>query len=290
MRRPTLKTVALTAVPLAGLLAFILTLVLRSDGDLEVLRRRENAELQALRSGKRESEGTDPEAALSQLRLAQRKASAGNPAAMSPARTQMLDHGAEAVPVLKAAVYRAGEDPLFRMECVGLLSGIPHPVAAAALLEILGDRTLEGRFRDVALARLAGRARSEAFPVLQRIYKEEPSYANRPLLVKAIGGCPQPESTALLKEAAREAPDPSVRIQAVEALSPRAADPEVLATLRDALFKAPEDNVRMAALGALGRSNSNYVNEILKEILENDNLPLLIRREAESWVERRKSR
>lgn len=290
MRRPTLKTALIAAVPLVGILALALSTFLRGDPSLENLRRRESAELRSLQAGGEAGEEGDPLASLSQLRLARRKASAGNPSAMQAARDRMLEHKEAAVPILKSAIYRTEEEPLLRMECVGLLADLKESAAGTALFEVMGDRSLEERFRGVALARLAGRPRPEAFPVLKRIYSDEPSFGNRPLLVKAIGGCTQPETTALLREAAAEGQAPSLRIQALESLSSRTADPEVVKTLRDALFKSSEQNVRMAALASLARSNSNEADELLNQIRENTSIAEPIRREAESWIERRKRR
>lgn len=280
MPRMSLKAVALLSLPLAAVAGLAIALWLRDDGSGAERRRREQAEVEKLLESERAGREGDPSSAVRRLR------GIAGPDATS-ARADVLRHGEKSIPALKAVVLNQAEAPEFRLECLALLWDSKTATGEAAVLEILADRSTEESYRALALGKLAGRPVEGAFPILRRMCAEEPAFAQRALLLKALGGMKNAEATPLLLQAATAEKEPSARIQAIEALTGRSAEPGVLERIRELAARGPDENIRVAALGALGRSAEPTVDEWLRVIAADDASPAGVRKSAASWLERR---
>lgn len=283
MARMTPKAVAVLSLPLTAAIGLGVAIWLRDDGGAAEVRRRDRAELDAQIERERRDREGDPAIALQALRAAP------GPDARAP-RAEILRHGERSVPGLMTAVRDPKEPTAFRLECLALLSDLNTPSADAVVLEILGDRTVEEKYRSLAVSKLIGRPVEAAFPVLRKIYGEEAGFAHRELLIKAIGAGKDPETTVLLLDAARAEKTAGARIQAVECLGARISEQDVRKAVVGIVWQAPEESVRVAAVAALGTSQDPSVDMLLRELSADALLPAGLRKAAASWLAKRAKR
>lgn len=110
------------------------------------------------------------------------------------------------------------------------------------------ERALADRDQPLAL-RLAALARVRSLDAVLRVWRSEPRFPARHLLVLAMGECGSPEAVPVLMQALGDA-DVSVRAHAALGLGPFADRPEAAAALRGALAD-PDPDVRANAKRSL---------------------------------------
>jgi len=115
------------------------------------------------------------------------------------------------------------------------------------------ERALADRDQPLAL-RLAALARVRSLDAVVRVWRSEPRFPARHLLVLAMGECGRPEAVPVLRGALSDA-DPAVRGHAALALGALAAEPGAVEGLRAAL-RDPDPAVRGNALRAMARAPS----------------------------------
>ncbi|MFN3484667.1 MAG: HEAT repeat domain-containing protein [Planctomycetota bacterium] len=291
MPRTNAKTVFLLAIPLVGLVVVAVAVLVRSRDWGSV--NRERQELEEYIKAQRSSPPREPAGLLTELRSVQQAALGGNVSGnVDPraAKTELLRLGPRAIPSIKKAIYDAGEPALFRMELIALLADMKDPGAQGLLVEILLDRSLEERFRAVALAKLTG-ARSDAvFAALRKVYEEERDLELRHLLLRAIGESGHREATGLLIQASGAERTASARIQAIDSLGQRTSEPGVFDAIRGVLRRDSGENVRLAAIGALAKSSDPSVDAFLEDLARNPEMSAVLQKAAARWVEERRRR
>ncbi len=291
--RMTLKTVVALAAPALGLLLLIVIFLTRDRTPVSTQRRHEREELEALVEEQRRSRPADPMVPLGELRSGGQAALAGSPQGVASkvrAREDLLRLRDTAIPLMKAAIYDPKETALFKLELVGLLGDMQSLAGQTLLLNLLADRSLDERFRTAALAKLGEVPSELAFPILKKLLDEEPEFGARYLVVKAIGASRDPQSSALLLEVVRNDKGASARIQALDSLRLRVGEAGVLNAAREVLFRDPEENIRLAAIGLLGRAEDGSVDPLLRQIAESPEMSGTLRKAAQSWLERRRTR
>ncbi len=282
------KDVLLWSIPICAVVMVGLTLLLRRERYDP--RDRERESLKAYMDDQAKLRAINPAACLNVLRKAQQGVTGGSsdgPITARDAKEDLVRVGDTALPLLKKSILDPNEPPLFRMELIALLGEMGNPKAWGLLEEIFADRTLEERYRAVALSKLTGRESSSFFQALKKVYSEEPSYGSRHLLLKAVGESRNPEGTPILIEASRKDPSPSARIQAVESLGTRMAEPGVMAAVKEVLYNDSSENARIAAVGALGKSSDPAAGALLQEIARDPNISAPLRAAAENWMKER---
>jgi len=289
----TLKTVVALAAPALGLLLLIVILVTHDRSPVSTQRRHEREELEALVEEQRRSRPADPMVALGELRSGGQAALAGSPQGVASkvrAREDLLRHRDMAIPLMMAAIHDPKETALFKLELVGLLGDMQSLAGQTLLLNLLADRSVEERFRTAALAKLGEVPSELAFPILKKLLDEEPEFGARYLVVKAIGASRDPQSSALLLEVVRNDKGASSRIQALDSLRLHVGERGVLDAAREVLFRDPEENIRLAAIGLLGRAPDGSVDPLLRQIAESPEMSGTLRKAAQSWLERRRTK
>lgn len=288
MPRMKLKTILLLGSGLALLLALVITLSVRDDGEQRALRLREQQELERAMRNARVLQAP-PQETFERFRRAHALDAQPSSPTAQRARTELVKHGESAVPFMRAAIYSPTESAVFRIELIAVLGEMKEAGAESLLVAIFGDRSLEDRFRTAALAQITNRPGETIFAALRKVFTEEPSFPHRHLVLKAIGTFPHPESTAILLTAAKSEAAPGSRIQALDSLGRRIETPGTLALVRDVLLGDPEENVRLASLACMGKSADPAVDATLKELLDHPQTSPALKKAAASWIERRKA-
>jgi hypothetical protein len=142
-------------------------------------------------------------------------------------------------PLVDRAVLDRSDDAVLRCDLLPAASPAAHEKA-------LADRA------EAPAVRLAALFRVRSLAVLDAVWRGEPAFPGRHLLVAAVAECGDPAAAVLLREALSD-PDESVRAHAALGLAPHAADPAVLEALRAAL-RDPAVPVRENAVRALSRA------------------------------------
>jgi HEAT repeat protein len=159
-------------------------------------------------------------------------------------------------------------DPEYRSALDALLASAPPGAVDRAVLDRSDDavlrcdlldaaspdareRALADRDQPLAL-RLAALARVRSLDAVLGVWRGEPRFPARHLLVLAMGECGAPEAVPVLMRALGD-PDVSVRAHAALGLGAFADRPEAAAALRGAL-QDPDPAVRENAKRSLGKS------------------------------------
>ncbi len=206
------------------------------------------------------------------------------------ARRVLLGLGDSALPTIQTAVRSSVEVPGLRMELVSLLSDMRSSSADAALIQLFRDRSLEEKFRALALARLSGRRSPPVIQGLREVYAQEPGFGARHLILKCLGEAGDSADTQLLERAAKEEMNADVRLQAVSTLASRMADPRVGPRLLDVLLQDPEENVKLAALSALGPWRDPSAAEAFRSLSSDAAVSVAVREAAKAWIVERERR
>ncbi len=284
--------VLMLVIPFLAAVMLAVALFLRSGRDDPY--ERERAELEKLVKDRRRQAGpVNPAEALDNFRRAQAQSSAGSlqaPVDAHAAREGLLKLGDSAIQVLRKAIFDAGEPALFRLELIAVTGDMKGTEAESLLVAVMSDRSLEERFRTLALARLSGRTSEALFTALRALYSEEPEYPARNLVLRAIGEFTREEVTSILVEASRKEKTASARIQAVDSLGKRISESRVLDAVREALVQDPQENVRLAAIASLGKSNDPVARQTLREIADSPQASPSLRKAAQNQIDARGSK
>lgn len=289
--RITMKGVLLLALPLAAVLIFLLTVVLRSNPPPS--REREQREMEELFSERPAQPPRDPVAMLREIKKANPSLQSGAPLSPEAARSlrgELLKSADAAIVPIRRALFDAGEPVLLRMELISIVADMKGSASERLLTEVLSSQSLDEPLRSLALSKLTGRDSEEVFQTLRNIYTAEQTFGSRHLLLQAIGSSQRREATQILIEAARNERAASSRIQAIDSLTDKLTNPDAQEVVHRALFEDSAENVKLAAVACLGKSADSAADRLLGDVAGNEQMPPSVRKAAANWVDARRKK
>ena len=210
---------------------------------------------------------------------------------------QLAALGDAAVTALAARLDARRDEPAARELLFNVLRKLPGPavdgaLAAAARTPKAGDSP---GMRTMAIESLAARRTDQAFTTLSDIAHHDPELPSRPLIpgprdpsdtstelpdetvfsprmqaMSALAATRDPRAIAVLTDAARTAPDESLRMEAARSLQPFQADPRATEALRTAARTDPSAYVRLAALHSLEGATDPSLAPLLTHLAAHD--------------------
>lgn len=191
---------------------------------------------------------------------------------------------------MEAAVLDRTRSGPFRGEMLRKIAGNPDPAARRFVLDTLLDRGEDPVVRRTACDLAAGFRSAEAFDALHSVYRDEPEFPGRTLLIPLLAATRDPRALPVVRGALSAQEPLDARALAAGAMEVFAEDAGVRDELRALALQDRHVAVRLNALGVLCRGGGADVEPLLRSLTSDASVPAVVRSTAEAWLKKEEKR